>query len=169
MNLGLAEQRLAADPEGARNLVAEARAGVEQALQELRDLARGVHPPVLTDRGLEAAIASLAHASAIRVEITADMAERPPAVVETAAYFVVAEALANAAKHAGATQIEVRLARQPSTLVVEVADDGRGGADVSGSGLTGLRRRVEALDGTISIVSPSGGGTTLRVELPCVS
>jgi signal transduction histidine kinase len=169
MNLGLAEQKLAGDPEAARDLVAEARAGVEQALRELRGLARGVHPPVLTDRGLEAAIASLAHASAIPVEITADVPERPPAVVETAAYFVVAEALANAAKHSGATQIEVRLARQPSTLVVEVVDDGRGGADASGSGLTGLRRRVEALDGTLSIASPSGGGTTLRVELPCAS
>jgi signal transduction histidine kinase len=90
-------------------------------------------------------------------------------VVETAAYFVVAEALANAAKHAGATQIEVRLARQPSTLVIEVADNGSGGADASGSGLTGLRRRVEALDGTLSIASPSGGGTTLRAELPCAS
>jgi signal transduction histidine kinase len=169
MNLGLAEQRLAGDPETARELVVEARAGVEAALRELRDLARGVHPPLLTDRGLEAAIASLAHASAIPVDITADVPERLPAVVETAAYFVVAEALANAAKHAGATQIEVRLARQPSTLVIEVADNGSGGADASGSGLTGLRRRVEALDGTLSIASPSGGGTTLRAELPCAS
>jgi signal transduction histidine kinase len=169
MNLGLAEQKLAGDPQAARDLVAEARAGVEQALRELRDLARGVHPPVLTDRGLEAAIASLAHASAIPVDITADVPERPPAVVETAAYFVVAEALANTAKHAGATQIEVRLARRPATLVVEVADNGRGGADASGSGLTGLRRRVEALDGTLAVTSPSGGGTVLRAELPCAS
>ena len=169
MNLGLAEQRLAGDPETARELVVEARAGVEAALKELRDLARGVHPPVLTDRGLEAAIASLAHASAIPVDITADVPERPPAVVETAAYFVVAEAMANAAKHAGATQIEVRLERRSSILVVEVADNGRGGADASGSGITGLRRRVEALDGTLAIASPSGGGTTLRAELPCAS
>ena len=169
MNLGLAEQKLSGDPEAARDLVAEARAGVEQALRELRDLARGVHPPVLTDRGLEAAIASLAHASAIPVAITADVPERPPAVVETAAYFVVAEALANAAKHAGASRIEVRLTRRPTTLVVEVADNGRGGADSAGSGINGLRRRVEALDGTLAVTSPSGGGTVLRAELPCAS
>jgi signal transduction histidine kinase len=169
MNLGLAEQRLAADPEGARDLVAEARAGVEVALRELRDLARGVHPPVLTDRGLEAAIASLADASAIPVDVTADIPDRPPAVVETAAYFVVAEALANAAKHAGASRISVQLTRGAGRLVVEVADDGRGGADPSGAGLTGLRRRVEALDGTLALESPSGGGTKLQVELPCAS
>jgi signal transduction histidine kinase len=169
MNLGLAEQRLAADPEGARDLVAEARAGVEQALRELRDLARGVHPPVLTDRGLGAAVASLAHAGAVPVVVEEDVPERPPAAVETAAYFVVAEAMANAAKHADASRITVRIVREADRLVVEVVDDGRGGADVSGSGLTGLRRRVEALDGTLAVTSPSGGGTVLRAELPCAS
>jgi signal transduction histidine kinase len=169
MNLGLAEQKLAGDPEAARGLVAEARAGVEQALRELRDLARGVHPPVLTDRGLGAAVASLAHASAVPVVVEEDVPERPPAVVETAAYFVVAEAMANAAKHAEATQITVRIVRERALLVVEVVDDGRGGADESGSGLMGLRRRVEALDGTLAVTSPSGGGTVLRAELPCAS
>ncbi|HST13577.1 MAG TPA: sensor histidine kinase [Gaiellaceae bacterium] len=169
MNLGLAEQKLAGDPEAARDLVAEARAGVEQALRELRDLARGVHPPVLTDRGLGAAVASLAHASAIPVVVEEDVPERPPAVVETAAYFVVAEAMANAAKHAEATQITVRIVRAASRLVVEIADDGRGGADVAGAGLVGLRRRVEALDGTLAVTSPSGGGTVLRADLPCES
>ncbi|HET7129545.1 MAG TPA: sensor domain-containing protein [Gaiellaceae bacterium] len=169
MNLGLAEQKLAGDPEAARDLVAEARAGVEQALRELRDLARGVHPPVLTDRGLGAAAASLAHASAIPVVIDEDVAERPPAVVETAAYFVVAEAMANAAKHADATRIDVRIVRRHERLVVEVSDDGRGGADEAGSGLVGLKRRVEALDGTLAVTSPSGGGTVLRAELPCES
>jgi len=169
MNLGLAEQKLAGDPEAARDLVAEARAGVEQALRELRGLARGVHPPVLTDRGLGAAVSSLAHASAIPVAVEEDVPERPPAVVETAAYFVVAEAMANAAKHAAASQITVRIVREPSRLVVEVADDGRGGADLTGSGLVGLRRRVEALDGTLAVTSPSGGGTVLRAELPCAS
>jgi signal transduction histidine kinase len=169
MNLGLAEQKLAGDPEAARDLVAEARAGVERALRELRDLARGVHPPVLTDRGLGAAVASLAHASAIPVVVEERVAERPPAVVETAAYFVVAEAVANAAKHAVATQITVRIARDDRHLVVEIADDGRGGADPAGSGLLGLRRRVEALDGTLAVTSPSGGGTVLRAELPCAS
>jgi signal transduction histidine kinase len=155
----LAEQKLAGDPEAARGLVAEARAGVEQALRELRDLARGVHPPVLTDRGLGAAVASLAHASAIPVVVDEDVAERPSAVVETAAYFVIAEAMANAAKHAEATQIMVRIAGDGQRVVVEVADDGRGGADLTGSGLVGLRRRVEALDGTLAVTSPSGGGT----------
>ena len=169
MNLGMAEQKLDADPDAARDLVAEARVGVEEALRELRDLARGIHPPVLTDRGLEAAVTALAHQSAVPVFISADVPERPPAAVETAAYFVVAEAMANAAKHAGATRIDVRIVRVPSTLVVEVTDDGHGGADPAGSGLTGVRHRVEAIDGTLTIVSPSGGGTTLRAELPCVS
>ena len=169
MNLGLAEQKLAGDPEAARDLVAEARAGVEQALRELRDLARGVHPPVLTDRGLGAAVASLVHASAVPVVVHEDVPERPPPVVETAAYFVVAEALANAAKHADASRITVRLARAADRLVVEVVDDGRGGADLAGSGLLGLRRRVEALDGTLAVTSPAGGGTVLRAELPCAS
>src|SRR5262249_15244849 len=136
---------------------------------ELRDLARGVHPPVLTDRGLGAAVASLAHASAVPVTIEEDVPERPPAVVETAAYFVIAEAMANAAKHAEATRIVVKIVRDASHLVVEVSDNGRGGADVSGSGLVGLRRRVEALDGTLAVTSPSGGGTVLRAELPCES
>jgi signal transduction histidine kinase len=169
MNLGMAEQKLAADPDAARDLVVEARAGVEAALRELRDLARGVHPPVLTDRGLEAAVTALAHASAVPVTVTADVPERPAPVVETAAYFVVAEALANAAKHSGATRIDVRISREPVLLRVEVADDGRGGADPFGSGLVGLRRRVEALDGALSVESPSGGGTILRAELPCAS
>jgi signal transduction histidine kinase len=169
MNLGMAEQRLAADPEAARGLLTEARLGVEEALRELRELARGIHPPVLTDRGLEAAIAALAHRSAIPVFVTTDLPERPPAAVETAAYFVAAEALTNAAKHAGASRVEVRIVREPKALVVEVVDDGRGGADPSGSGLTGLRQRVEALDGKLSVVSPPRGGTTLHAKLPCAS
>jgi signal transduction histidine kinase len=169
MNLGMAEQKLASDLGGARELVTEARLGVEEALRELRDLARGIHPPVLTDRGLEAAIASLTDRSPIPVFVTAAIAERPPAAVETAAYFVAAEGLTNAAKHAGATRIDVRIVREPTRLVLEVADDGRGGADPGGSGLSGLRRRVEALDGTLTIASPSSAGTTLRAELPCVS
>jgi len=169
MNLGMAEQKLALDPEAARDLVTEARLGVEEALRELRDLARGIHPPVLADRGLEAAISALAQRSAVPVAVTADVPERPPAAVETAAYFVAAEALANAAKHADATRIKVRLVRDGARLVVEVADDGRGGANGDGSGLRGLRQRVEALDGTLSVVSPSGAGTTLRAELPCAS
>jgi signal transduction histidine kinase len=169
MNLGMAEQKLDADPEAARSLVAEARAGLEEALRELRDLARGIHPPVLTDRGLEAALDAIAQRSAVPVHVHAELRERPPAAVETAAYFVAAEAIANAAKHAAATRIDVRLVQEAGRLTVEVRDDGRGGANLAGSGLLGLRRRVEALDGSLSVASPSGGGTTLRAELPCVS
>jgi signal transduction histidine kinase len=169
MNLGMAEQKLDADPEAARSLVAEARAGLEEALRELRDLARGIHPPVLTDRGLAAALDAIAQRSAVPVHVHADLRERPPAAVETAAYFVAAEAIANAAKHAGATRVDVRLAQEAGRLTVEVRDDGRGGANLAGSGLLGLRRRVEALDGSLSVASPSGGGTTLRAELPCAS
>jgi signal transduction histidine kinase len=169
MNLGMAEQKLVSDLGGARELVTEARLGVEEALRELRDLARGIHPPVLTDRGLEAAIAALTDRSPIPVVVTANVAARPPAAVETAAYFVAAEGLTNAAKHAGATRIDVHIVREPSKLTLEVVDDGRGEANPDGQGLRGLRRRVEALDGTLTIDSPSGGGTTLRAELPCAS
>jgi signal transduction histidine kinase len=169
MSLGLAEQRLASDPEGARVLVAEARAGVGEALHELRDLARGIHPPILADRGLAAAIAALGDRSPLRVEVDAHVPDRPAPPVETAAYFVAAESLANAAKHSGATWVHVGLERRGDRLVVEVSDDGRGGADREGNGLSGLRRRVEALDGTFTVDSPAGGPTTIRAELPCAS
>jgi len=169
MSIGLAEQKLRTDPHGAQELLAEARKGAHEALEELRDLARGIHPPVLTDRGLGAAIATLADRSVLPVTVDVELTERPPAVVETAAYFVVAEALANAAKHSLATSVTVRIRRSAGTLGVEVADDGRGGADAGGHGLTGLRQRVEALDGTLSISSPEGGPTTLMAELPCAS
>jgi signal transduction histidine kinase len=169
MTLGLAEQRFAADPEGARQLVVEAREGMGAALQELRDLARGIHPPILADRGLAAAIAALADRSPLPVAVEADVPERPAPPVETAAYFVVAEALANAAKHAGASSVQVRIARRGQQLEIEVADDGRGGADPEGGGLRGLRHRVEALDGSLAVDSPPGGPTTVRAELPCAS
>lgn len=169
MHLGLAEQKLASDPDGARRLVTEARHGVGEALQELRDLVRGIRPPVLADRGLEAAIAALADRSPIPVDVVADVHPRPADPVETAAYFVVAESLANAAKHAGATRIDVRLERRGALLRVEIVDDGRGSADARGSGLTGLRQRVEALDGTFAVTSPAGGPTIVRAELPCGS
>jgi signal transduction histidine kinase len=169
MSLGLAEQRFASDPDGARQLVVEARLGVGEALRELRDLARGIHPPVLSDRGLAAALATLADQSGLPVSIDVELDERLDAAVEAAAYFVVAEALANAAKHSRATGIVVRVRRDGDTLGLEIEDDGRGGADPAGGGLTGLRRRVEALDGTLSIVSPAGGPTTISAELPCGS
>jgi signal transduction histidine kinase len=163
----MAEQKLADDPQGASELLAEARVGAEQALRELRDLARGIHPPVLTDRGLEAAIAALASATPVHVSVAAHLRERPPAAVETAAYFVVAEALANAAKHSQAQAVDIRIGQAGSLLVVEVVDDGVGGADPAGSGLTGLRRRVEAIDGTLRVTSPRGGPTVVHAELPC--
>jgi signal transduction histidine kinase len=168
MNLGMAEQRLATDPDGARQLLADARMGAHEALEELRDLARGIHPPVLSDRGLEAAVGALAARSPIRVSVSVE-ADRPPAAVETAAYFVAAEALANASKHADPTRVDIRIARDRRALVVEVVDDGRGGADPAGAGLTGMRRRVEALDGTLHVSSPAGGPTVVRAELPCAS
>jgi signal transduction histidine kinase len=169
MSLGLAEQKLASDPEGAMQLVAEARVGVGEALQELRDLARGIHPPVLADRGLAAALATLADRSALPVTVAVDLDGRLPPAVESAAYFVAAEALANAAKHSGADRIAIDVTRRGDVLRVEIEDDGRGGADPAGGGLTGLRRRVEALDGTLAVTSPPGGPTVVRAELPCAS
>jgi signal transduction histidine kinase len=169
LSLGMAEQKFRSDPEEAEKLVAEARAGVAEALHELRDLARGIHPPVLSDRGLGAALDTLADRSPLPTAVSGDLDRRPPARVETAAYFVAAEALANAAKHSGATRVEISIAERDGTLAVEITDDGSGGADAAGSGLLGLRRRVEALDGTLTVESPAGGPTTIRAELPCAS
>lgn len=132
MSLGMAEQKLATDPDAARQLLAEARAGAGEALKELRDLARGIHPPVLADRGLEAALAALAARSPLPVDVSVELDVRPPEPVETAVYFVAAEALANAAKHAGASRVEIRVGRAGEALTVEVDDDGRGGADPGG-------------------------------------
>ena len=167
MSLGMAEQKLSDDPERASELLAEARIGAEHALRELRDLARGIHPPVLADRGLEAALASLASSTPLPVGLTVDVAPRPAPAVESAAYFVAAEALANAAKHARAQRVDISVIRLGDAIELEVRDDGDGGADPHGSGLRGLRRRVEALDGSLSVNSPRGGPTTIRAELPC--
>jgi signal transduction histidine kinase len=169
MSLGMAEQRFESDPEGAQQLVAEARAGVAEALKEMRDLARGIYPPVLADRGVGAALETLADRSPLATTVSVDLPERPPARVETAAYFVAAEAMANAAKHSGAARIDISVGRRDGMLDVEIRDDGGGGADANGSGLAGLRRRVEALDGTLTVQSPDGGPTTIRAELPCAS
>jgi signal transduction histidine kinase len=169
LSLGMAEQKFSSDPEQAQKLVAEARAGVAEALRELRDLARGIYPPVLSDRGLGAALETLADRSPLPTTVRVELDRRPPARVETAAYFVAAEALANAAKHSGAGRIEISAGRSAGTLEIEVMDNGSGGADPAGSGLAGLRRRVEALDGTLTVASPAGGPTTIRAELPCGS
>jgi signal transduction histidine kinase len=167
MSLGMAEHTLADDPARAGELLAEARTSAEQALRELRDLARGIHPPVLADRGLEAAVAALAGATPMHATLSVDVAGRLPSPVESAAYFVVAEALANAAKHSHAERLDIRIARSGDRLELEVRDDGDGGADPNGAGLMGLRRRVEALDGRLLVTSPAGGPTTIRAELPC--
>jgi signal transduction histidine kinase len=167
MSLGMAEQKIAEDPERASQLLAEARIGAEHALRELRDLARGIHPPVLADRGLGAALASLASSTPMPVGLSIDVEPRPAPAVESATYFVAAEALANAVKHARAKRVDISILRHGDSIELEVSDDGQGGADPEGSGLRGLRRRVEALDGRLSVTSPRGGPTTIRAELPC--
>jgi signal transduction histidine kinase len=169
MNLGMAEQALQTDPAAAAELLTEARRGAGEALEELRVLARGIRPPILTDRGLEPAVAALTAHTPLRVEVSVDVPSRYPSAVETAAYFTVAEALANAIKHGNAVRVDIRIAAVDGRLVVEVVDDGDGGADPSGPGLTGLRQRAEALDGTLRVESPAGGPTTVSAELPCVS
>ena len=169
MSIGMAEQKLQADPEAARALLADAQRGAREAPEELRDLARGIHPPVLTDRGLGAAVATLVDRNPLRVDVSVDLPERPPAAVETAAYYVVAEGLANATKHAGATRVAIAISSTNGTLAVQVVDDGYGGADPTGSVLSGLARRVRALDGRLELTSPEGGPTTLTAELPCAS
>jgi signal transduction histidine kinase len=169
MNLGMAEQAMQSDPAAAAELLAEARRGAGEALEELRVLARGIRPPILTDRGLEPAVAALTAHTPLTVEVSVDVPSRYPSAVETAAYFTVAEALANAIKHGNADRVDIRIAASDDRLVVEVVDDGDGGADSSGPGLTGLRQRAEALDGTLQVESPAGGPTTVRAELPCAS
>jgi signal transduction histidine kinase len=171
MLLGRAEDRLRDVPEVA-GMLRDARLEAGAAIAELRDLARGIAPPVLADRGLVPAIEALGRRSGMPVVIDAtraDPARRPVPVVETAAYFVVAESLTNAAKHARGASARVEVVHADDRLVLEIADDGPGGADPGGSGLTGLRHRVEALDGALELRSPAGAGTTIRVELPCAS
>jgi signal transduction histidine kinase len=170
MDLGRAKEKLDTDPDHAKELVDEAHQEAKRAITEVRDLARGIHPAVLTDRGLDAALSALAARSSVPVEVRVDVAERPPASVEAAAYFVVSEALANVAKHSRATRANVTVRRSGDRLTVQVQDDGVGGASlVEGSGLAGLRDRVGALDGELHLLSPQGGPTVLMVEIPCGS
>jgi signal transduction histidine kinase len=137
-------------------------------LEELRALARGLHPPILTEQGLSAALETLARRAGLPVRVTAMPAERLPKTLESAAYYVAAEGLANAVKHAQASSVTIAVERDDGNVIVEITDDGRGGATLDGSGLRGLRDRVEALDGTLTIVSPTSAGTSVRAELPCV-
>ncbi|MCW3844729.1 sensor domain-containing protein [Micromonospora yasonensis] len=169
MTLALAARKLRADGGAALSDVDLARRQLDDALAELRRLVRGIHPPILTDRGLHAALAALAADSPLAVQLRGDPAGRYPAAVESAAYFVVAEGLANAGKHAGASWCSIVLTPTAGALAVTLTDDGRGGADPTGGGLDGLRRRVEALDGKFTVTSPPGGPTVLHAELPCVS
>ncbi|QQM41515.1 sensor histidine kinase [Streptomyces liliifuscus] len=171
MRLGLAKRAYERDPAAARKLLDDAQDQAEEALTELRHVVRGIHPPILTDRGLAGAVRALAASSGLDVTVdTGDLESSPraPAGVEAAAYFTVAEALANAAKHSGSNRASVRLARVATGLTVTVSDEGHGGADeTTGSGLLGMRRRIAALDGTVRLTSPTGGPTVIEAGLPC--
>jgi signal transduction histidine kinase len=166
VSLRLAESKLAGDPATAADLVAGAREELAHALEELRELARGIHPAVLTDRGLAPAVDALVARAPIPVDVAVPT-ERLPAAVEAASYYVVAEALTNVAKYADASTARVHIEREDGRVIVEVADDGAGGADPArGSGLRGLADRVAALDGTLVVESPEGSGTRIRAEIP---
>lgn len=171
LRLGLADSRFDQDPNAAHRLLRQAQDGVEEALAQLRTAVRGIYPPILADRGLAGAVRSLAAGQSIPVSVelpTEDL--RAPAAVEAAAYFVIAEALTNVARHSGAAHARVVLRGGGATLEIEVCDDGRGGADPSaGSGLTGIRRRVAALDGSTSVESRPDAGTRIEVSFPCGS
>jgi signal transduction histidine kinase len=169
MELGRAQAKFADDPDGARVLVDQAHAQAKEALTELRNLVRGVHPPVLTERGLDAALSGLAALCPIPVDVHVDVPVRPRSAVEAVAYFMVAEALTNVAKHSRASQAKVVVEGHgyPGTLTVMISDDGIGGADPGGQGLAGLADRVSGVDGRLSVESPSGGPTIIAAELPC--
>lgn len=168
--LGAARRALARDPAAADAILGNAQDAAEQALTELRGVVRTILPPVLTDRSLPDALTSLATTSPVPCRIEADVPGRAAASVEATVYFAVAETLTNIAKHSGAKQVRVLLRRDDDRLWAQIIDDGKGGADErSGSGLAGIRRRVEAHDGTFALASPAGGPTILTVSLPCGS
>jgi signal transduction histidine kinase len=170
IDLGMARERFDDDPDAAKRLVGEAHEEAKAALGELRDLVRGFHPAILEDRGLDAALSAVVARCPIPVTLDVDVATRPPASVESAAYYIVAEALTNVTKHARATSARVSIARRGDRLAIDVSDDGQGGADSTrGTGLRGLAERVQALGGWMSVMSPVGGPTSVLVELPCAS
>ncbi|MGH4032550.1 sensor histidine kinase [Actinomycetota bacterium Odt1-20B] len=167
MDLGLAKEKLTEDPEAAARMVDEAHGEVKVALQELRDLARGIHPAVLTDRGLNAALSALAARCTVPVQVEVDLPSRPAAAIEGIAYFTVSELLQNISKHSRATQAGVEVWQVENRLMLQVWDNGQGGADASaGSGLAGLAGRLDAVDGILVVESPQGGPTTVTAELP---
>ncbi|EXG81203.1 signal transduction histidine kinase [Cryptosporangium arvum DSM 44712] len=168
LDLGLVEQLV--DDERARRLVAEARAGAAAALEGLREIVHGIHPPVLAERGLAGGVQELALAAALPVEVEVELPGRPPAPVESALYFTVAELLTNAARHAGARRASVVLRRDGDAIRLTVRDDGHGGARPRpDGGIAGLRRRLAAFDGQLAVTSPVGGPTIIEVSVPCES
>jgi signal transduction histidine kinase len=168
MALDTAAHLLDDDPAAARTLLREARNSSAVALAELRDLVRGIHPPVLADRGLAEAIRALALDMPLPVHYTSDLTARPPAPVESAAYFAVCELLANVSKHADASRAWLDLRHEDGMLRISVGDDGHGGADPArGSGLRGIERRLAAFDGVLALSSPAGGPTAVNLEIPC--
>ncbi|MEV3860220.1 sensor domain-containing protein [Streptomyces sp. NPDC050095] len=167
MGLGLAKEKLLEDPEAAAAMVGEAHGEVKLALQELRDLARGIHPAVLTDRGLDAALSSVASRCTVPVKVTAELPGRPAEAIEGIAYFTVSELLQNVSKHSRATQASVDVWRSDDRLLIQVRDDGQGGASLDkGTGMSGLAERLGAVDGLFVVDSPEGAGTTVTAELP---
>jgi signal transduction histidine kinase len=170
LQLGLARRKLEDDPVTGGLLLDAARSELNRALEELRELARGIHPAILTDRGLGAALHALAERAPLPVDLHQMPEDRLPPAVEAAAYFVVAESLTNVAKYSSAEHATVRVGREDGVAVVEVRDDGVGGADpTSGTGLRGLADRVAALDGRLEVHSPPGGGTVIRANIPCAT
>jgi signal transduction histidine kinase len=169
MDLGRARAKLDTDPEAAQDLLEQAHAGAKEAIAELRDLARGIYPAILTDRGLDAAISAVAARAPMPVEVDVDLPTRPPAAVESIAYFIVSEALTNVTKYARATRAAVRITRDQNWIVVEVSDNGVGGAEPTpGGGLAGLADRAAGIDGILTVNSPLGGPTVIRADLPAV-
>lgn len=168
MELGRAKAKLDSDPAAARVLIDEAHSEAKQAIAELRDLARGIYPAVLGDRGLDAALSALAGRCPVPVHVSVELEQRPPTVVESTAYYIVAEALTNVAKHARAATVAVTVQRHGDRVLVEVYDDGRGGASaLPGGGLAGLADRAATIDGVLTVDSPEGGPTKIKAELPC--
>lgn len=169
LSLGMADEMFERDPDGARRLVSDARETTDSALAELRSVVRGIHPPVLADRGLVGAAQALALDMAVPVRVESSLDGRPPAPLESAVYFAIAECLANVGKHSGADNGWIRIDHTDGVLRVEVGDDGRGGADPTrGTGMTGVMRRLGTFDGTMMVSSPVGGPTIVTLEVPCV-